>query len=109
MSPILRNPSYAAGPSKPPGHPRRAYVTFLAGDGDYVKGVVGHSKGLRKAGSTYPLVVAVLVDVPESHRELLISQGCIHEVELINPPENRTDMFARGYYVSNTPSCRSRM
>ncbi|KAF5947845.1 hypothetical protein HYC85_013802 [Camellia sinensis] len=27
---------------------RRAYLTFLAGDGDYVKVVVGLAKGLRK-------------------------------------------------------------
>lgn len=39
-----------------------AYVTFLAGDGDYV---VGLAKGLRKVNSLYPLVVAVLPDVPE--------------------------------------------
>lgn len=32
-----------------------AYVTFLAGDGDYVKGVVGLVKGLRKVKSAYPL------------------------------------------------------
>ncbi|RZR86080.1 hypothetical protein BHM03_00013176 [Ensete ventricosum] len=64
------------------GKPSRAYVTFLAGDGDYVKGAVGLAKGLRKVGSAYPLVVAVLPDVPESHRHLLASQGCIvREIE----------------------------
>lgn len=46
---------------------RRAYVTFLAGNGDYVKGVVGLVNGLRKAKSAYPLVVAMLPDVPEEH------------------------------------------
>jgi len=55
----------------------RAYVTFLAGNGDYVKGVVGLAKGLRKVKSMYPLVVAVLPDVPQDHRNILTSQGCI--------------------------------
>ncbi|GJR60596.1 galactinol synthase 2-like protein [Tanacetum coccineum] len=48
--------------------PRRAYVTFLAGDGDYWKGVVALAKGLRKAKSVYPLVVAILPDVPMDHQ-----------------------------------------
>ncbi|KAG5548926.1 hypothetical protein RHGRI_014331 [Rhododendron griersonianum] len=55
----------------------RAYVTFLAGDGDYVKGVVGLAKGLRKVKAAYPLVVAVLNDVPEEHRRMLVAQGCM--------------------------------
>ncbi|PKD78445.1 hypothetical protein CWS33_30245, partial [Escherichia coli] len=42
------------------GYSKRAYVTFLAGNGDYVKGVVGLAKGLRKVKSAYPLVVAIL-------------------------------------------------
>ncbi|KAJ1699218.1 hypothetical protein LUZ63_007730 [Rhynchospora breviuscula] len=79
--------------------PKRCYVTFLAGEGDYVKGVVGLVKGLRKVGSKYPLVVAVLPDVPERHRQLLISQGCIiREIEPVYPPENQTQ-FAMAYYV----------
>jgi inositol 3-alpha-galactosyltransferase len=86
--------------------PKRAYVTFLAGDGDYVKGVVGLAKGLRKVGSVYPLVVALLPDVPESHRQLLISQGCIvREIEPIYPPENQTQ-FAMAYYVINYSKLR---
>ncbi|KAG8063607.1 hypothetical protein GUJ93_ZPchr0003g16503 [Zizania palustris] len=77
----------------------RAYVTFLAGDGDYWKGVVGLAKGLRKVGSAYPLVVAVLPDVPESHRRIIISQGCIvREIQPLYPPENQTQ-FAMAYYV----------
>jgi inositol 3-alpha-galactosyltransferase len=44
--------------------PGRAFVMFLVGDGDYVKGVVGLAKGLAKAKTAYPLVVAVLPDVP---------------------------------------------
>ncbi|GLT31810.1 hypothetical protein SLA2020_065190 [Shorea laevis] len=57
--------------------PRRAYVTFLAGNGDYVKGVVGLARGLRKVKSKYPLVVAILPDVPEDHRTILVEKGCI--------------------------------
>ncbi|GFZ11600.1 galactinol synthase 1 [Actinidia rufa] len=45
--------------------PNRAYVAFLAGNGDYVKGVVGLAKGLRKAKALYPLVVAILPDFVE--------------------------------------------
>ncbi|KAK4282706.1 hypothetical protein QN277_014051 [Acacia crassicarpa] len=84
----------------------RAFVTFLAGDGDYVKGVVGLAKGLRKAKTIYPLVVAVLPDVPEDHRKILISQGCIvKEIEPVYPPENQTQ-FAMAYYVINYSKLR---
>ena len=38
--------------------PSRAYVTFLAGDGDCV-GVVGLAKGLKKVKTVYPLVVSI--------------------------------------------------
>lgn len=85
---------------------KRAYVTFLAGNGDYVKGVVGLAKGLRKAKSVYPLVVAILPDVPEDHRQILKSQGCIvREIEPVCPPENQTD-FAMAYYVINYSKLR---
>lgn len=84
----------------------RAYVTFLAGNGDYVKGVVGLAKGLRKVKSSYPLVVAVLPDVPEEHRKILDSQGCIvKEIEPVYPPENQTQ-FAMAYYVINYSKLR---
>jgi inositol 3-alpha-galactosyltransferase len=84
----------------------RAYVTFLAGDGDYWKGVVGLAKGLRKVGSAYPLVVAVLPDVPESHRHILVSQGCIvREIEPVYPPENQTK-FGKDYFVINYSKLR---
>lgn len=84
----------------------RAYVTFLAGNGDYVKGVVGLAKGLRKVKSMYPLVVAVLPDVPEHHRNILTSQGCIvREIEPVYPPENQTQ-FAMAYYVINYSKLR---
>lgn len=85
---------------------KRAYVTFLAGNGDYVKGVVGLAKGLRKAKSAYPLMVAILPDVPMEHREILRSQGCIvREIQPVYPPENRTQ-FAMAYYVINYSKLR---
>ncbi|OMO58523.1 Glycosyl transferase, family 8, partial [Corchorus olitorius] len=85
---------------------KRAYVTFLAGNGDYVKGVVGLVKGLRKAKSAYPLVVAILPDVPQEHRDILQSQGCIvREIEPVNPPPNQTQ-FAMAYYVINYSKLR---
>ncbi|XP_056171595.1 galactinol synthase 2-like isoform X2 [Syzygium oleosum] len=81
------------------GAAARAYVTFLAGDEGYVKGVVGLAKGLRKAGSAYPLVVAVLPDVPAEHRRVLVEQGCVvREIEPLYPPENQT-RFIMAYYV----------
>lgn len=83
-----------------------AYVTFLAGDGDYVKGDVGLAKGLRKVKAAYPLVVAVLPDVPESHRRLLTAQGCIvREIEPVYPPDSDTK-FAMAYYVINYSKLR---
>ncbi|GAA0138225.1 glycosyltransferase [Lithospermum erythrorhizon] len=86
--------------------PRRAYVTFLAGKGDYWKGVVGLAKGLREVKSAYPIVVAVLPDVPEEHRHILINQGCIiHEIEPVYPPQNQTQ-FAMAYYVLNYSKLR---
>lgn len=88
------------------GYARRGYVTFLAGNGDYVKGVVGLAKGLRKVKSAYPLVVAMLPDVPEEHRDILRAQGCIiREIEPIYPPENLVQ-FAMAYYVINYSKLR---
>ncbi|CAL5330050.1 unnamed protein product [Camellia sinensis] len=79
----------------------RAYVTFLAGNGDYVQGVVGLAKGLRKVHTAYPLVVVVLPDVPEEHRRMLVAQGCIvREIVPVYPPENQTQ-FAMAYYAIN--------
>ncbi|XP_075654766.1 galactinol synthase 2-like [Castanea sativa] len=87
--------------------PKRAYVTFLAGNGDYVKGVVGLAKGLRKAKSAYPLVVAILPDVPEEHRHILESQDCIvREIVPLSPPENYAHQFAMAYYVINYSKLR---
>ena len=88
------------------GYSKGAFVTFLAGNGDYVKGVVGLAKGLRKVKSAYPLVVAMLPDVPEEHREILRSQGCIlREIEPIYPPENEVQ-FAMAHYVINYSKLR---
>lgn len=86
--------------------PKKGFVTFLAGNGDYVKGVVGLAKGLRKVKSIYPLVVAILPDVPEEHREILRAQGCIvREIEPVYPPANQTQ-FAMAYYVINYSKLR---
>eukprot|EP00252_Welwitschia_mirabilis_P010475 TRINITY_DN23754_c0_g1_i3.p1 TRINITY_DN23754_c0_g1~~TRINITY_DN23754_c0_g1_i3.p1 ORF type:complete len:372 (+),score=27.57 TRINITY_DN23754_c0_g1_i3:104-1117(+) len=89
------------------GRSNRAYITFLAGAGDYVKGVVGLVKGLGKSKSVYPLVVAVLPDVPEEHREILRNQGCIvREIEPIYPPPQHQVQFAMAYYVINYSKLR---
>ncbi|RVX01558.1 Galactinol synthase 2 [Vitis vinifera] len=89
---------------KPASLPDRAYVAFLAGNGDYVKGVVGLAKGLRKVKSDYPLVVAVLPDVPVEHRRELESQGCI--VREIVPVYKNQTQFAMAYYVINYSKIR---
>lgn len=80
-----------------------AYVTFLAGAGDYVKGVVCLAKGLRKVKAAYPLLVAVLPDVPEEHRNLLLNQGClIREIDPVLPPVGEKESsFAREYFAVN--------
>ncbi|KAJ9187908.1 hypothetical protein P3X46_003320 [Hevea brasiliensis] len=86
--------------------PTRTYVTFLAGNGDYIKGVVGLAKGLRKVKTAYLLVVAVLPDVPQEYRRILGSQGCIiREIEPVYQPENQTK-FAMAYYVINYSKLR---
>ncbi|RVW41497.1 Galactinol synthase 1 [Vitis vinifera] len=89
-----------------PGDTAQPIRGLLAGNGDYVKGVVGLAKGLRKVKSAYPLVVAVLPDVPVEHRRELESQGCIvREIEPVYPPENQTQ-FAMAYYVINYSKLR---
>ncbi|PKI44539.1 hypothetical protein CRG98_035077 [Punica granatum] len=107
MAPDLTNAATATKPTAiVASPPTRAYVTFLAGNGDYVKGVVGLMKGIRKVGSKYPLVVAILPDVPEEHRQILVDQGCIvREIEPVYPPENQTQ-FAMAYYVINYSKLR---
>ncbi|CAL5422713.1 unnamed protein product [Camellia sinensis] len=73
------------------GYSKRAYVTFLVGNDDYVEGVVALAKCLRKVKSAYPLVVAVMPDVPEDHRKALRCQSCVvHDIiEPICPPESQ--------------------
>ncbi|KAL2510398.1 Galactinol synthase 4 [Forsythia ovata] len=106
MAPEVPLDVFASKGKVPKVEPKKAYVTFLAGNGDYVKGVVGLVKGLRKVKSAYPLVVAILPDVPEEHRELLRSQGCIvREIEPIYPPQNQIQ-FAMAYYVINYSKLR---
>lgn len=109
MAPQMMNKAVAVNGGaigKQGGNGKRVYVTFLAGDGDYVKGVVGLVKGLRKVRSSYPLVVAVLPDVPEDHRKLLEKQGCVvREIQPVYPPENQTQ-FAMAYYVINYSKLR---
>ncbi|CAM0878060.1 unnamed protein product [Alopecurus aequalis] len=84
-----------------------AYVTFLAGDGDYWKGVVGLAKGLRAVKSAYPLVVAALPDVPDVHRRALLDQGCVvREIQPVLPPDGSLTKFARAYYVVNYSKLR---
>ena len=103
MAPTLAS---ATGLAKAASISSRAYVTFLAGNGDYVKGVVGLAKGLRKVKTAYPLVVAVLPDVPAEHRRILKEQGCVvKEIEPVNPPENQTQ-FTMAYYVINYSKLR---
>ncbi|KAJ1267572.1 hypothetical protein BS78_07G066300 [Paspalum vaginatum] len=75
----------------------RAYVTFLEGDGDESwKRVVELAKGLRKVGSAYRLVVAVLPGLPESFRQSLLSEGCIlREIEpVVYPHEDQAQQFS---------------
>ncbi|VVB15314.1 unnamed protein product [Arabis nemorensis] len=89
-----------------PNGRKRAYVTFLAGNQDYWMGVVGLAKGLRKVKSAYPLVVAILPDVPEEHRQILVTQGCIvREIDPVHPPENQAG-YAMAYYVINYSKLR---
>ena len=76
----------------------KACVTFLAGNGDYVKGVVGLAKGLRKVKTKYPLVVAIL---PNVYGEILVSQVCmVREIKPVYPSENQSQ-FAMAYCVVN--------
>ncbi|TVU43079.1 hypothetical protein EJB05_09515, partial [Eragrostis curvula] len=84
----------------------RAYVTLLAGDdGESFKAVVRLAESLRMVGAEYPLAVAVLPRVPESHRDMLASQGCIvREVEPVYPRGNQCAMASR--YVVNCSKLR---
>lgn len=101
--PATRNAAEVAGAIRDVNALSYAYVTFLAGDGDYVKGVVCLAKGLRKVQAAYPLVVAVLPDVPEEHRILLVNQGCLlREIDPVLPPVgNKESPFVREYFAIN--------
>jgi hypothetical protein len=79
-----------------------AYVTFLAGHGDYIKGVIGLAKSLRRVRCAYPLIVAVVDDVPDEHTEILRSQGCVvRRIDPIRPADCANCRFAMPYYVIN--------
>ncbi|KAL6324004.1 hypothetical protein AAG906_006275 [Vitis piasezkii] len=80
MAPTLAS---ATGLAKAASISSRAYVTFLAGNGDY------------KGETAYPLVVAVLPDVPAEHRRILEDQGCVNQTQ-----------FAMAYYVINYSKLR---
>ncbi|KAL3749936.1 hypothetical protein ACJRO7_010980 [Eucalyptus globulus] len=91
---------------EPGNRPSRAYVTFLPGNGDYVKGVIGLAERLREVRSKYQLVVAILPEMPEDHWQMLVDRGCIvKEIELVYPLENQTQ-FAKAYYVRNYSKLR---
>ncbi|KAG8369051.1 hypothetical protein BUALT_Bualt15G0110100 [Buddleja alternifolia] len=91
---------------------RNAYVTFLCGDGDYVKGVIGLAKGLRKVKAAFPLVVAVLPDVPVEHRRVLVEQGCLlRDIEPVSIPlittgTGKETPFIRPYFALNYSKLR---
>lgn len=89
-------------------HETCAYVTFLMGSGDYVKGVVALAKSLRAVHSRYPLVVAVTSDVPWEHRALLEAQNCLcREVEVVSAPAGSEKLkFAVDYYAKNYTKLR---
>ncbi|GLT31818.1 hypothetical protein SLA2020_065270 [Shorea laevis] len=100
------NKTTVIGLAKAASLPKKAYVTFLARNGDYVEGVVGLAKGLRKVKSKYPLVVATLPDVPGDHRKILVKQGCIvKEIEPVQLPENQTQ-FSTADHVINYSKLR---
>ena len=60
--------------------------SHMVGSGDYVKGIFGLAKGLRKVTNAYPLVIIVLPNVPEDHRLQLLRQGCfVFQIQPIDP------------------------
>ena len=88
-------------------HKQRAFVTFLAGCGDYIQGVIGLVKSLRKVRSVYPLVVAVVDDVPHEHREILRAHECIvRQIDPVRPDGCDKCIFAMPYYVINYSKLR---
>ncbi|GAQ88767.1 galactinol synthase [Klebsormidium nitens] len=91
-----------------PHQQRRAFVSFLTGSGDYVKGAVALAKSLRAVNSAYPLIVAVTECVPVAHQRLLRREGCIvREVARVAPPGGGCGFeFAREYYAVNFSKLR---
>ena len=87
---------------------KKAFVTFLGGGGDYVKGVVGLAKGLRQVNSAYPLVVAVLPDVPQEHRLLMVQSGCIlKDIDWVQPPKiDKSIGWAHEHFAINYSKLR---
>ena len=79
----------------------QAYVTFLAGNGDYVKGVVGLAKGLRKVNTAYPLVVGSTAGRSSGAPPHSGGTGLHRQRD----PENQTQ-FAMAYYVINYSKLR---
>ncbi|KAM7277893.1 hypothetical protein ACFE04_005027 [Oxalis oulophora] len=64
------------------------------------------SQGFEESGEQVPFSGCYLADVPQEHREILISQGCIvREIDPVYPPENQTE-FAMAYYVINYSKLR---
>ncbi|KAK2632250.1 hypothetical protein EUGRSUZ_L01804, partial [Eucalyptus grandis] len=98
---VLGASANPAAPAKPTATWSRAYVTFLAGKGDSVKGVVGLVKGLRKVKSAYQLVVAVFPDVPADHQRILKEQGCrVREIKPVCPQGNQTPFAMADYFIN---------
>ncbi|KAE8681248.1 Galactinol synthase 1 [Hibiscus syriacus] len=60
MAPNITGTKAANLTAKAPIPPKRSYVTFLAGNGDYVKGVVGLAKGLRKNQTQFAMAYYVI-------------------------------------------------
>ncbi|TVU43065.1 hypothetical protein EJB05_09501, partial [Eragrostis curvula] len=91
-------PELETDPFLSSGPVTRAYVTLLVGDDDgeiSFKAVVRLAESLRKVGAAYQLVVAVLPDVPESHRDILVSHGCVvREVDPVYHPPGNQGQFA---------------
>lgn len=109
MAPVQNHPRGSYKMSKAAGKgEKKAFVTFLGGGGDYVKGVIGLAKGLKKVNSAYPLVVAVLPDVPQEHRLLMLQNGCVlKDIDWVQPPKlDKTIGWAHEHFAINYSKLR---
>ncbi|KAL8101100.1 galactinol synthase 1-like [Apium graveolens] len=109
MAPVQNHPNGTYKMSKAARESeKKAFVTFLGGGGDYVKGVIGLAKGLRKVNSAYPLVVAVLPDVPREHRLLMVQNGCVlKDIDWVQPPKlDKTVGWAHEHFAINYSKLR---